>query len=495
MQRVAILGFRHEAMIACPFLTDPSTSNIWRGAEILDQNLTTLTGLTDRLAKEPDVEVVPLLMVRTLPGGAFARGFYDAIKGESLDLLHRHGPFDGIVVANHGAAEVDGLGVHGDTDYVVSIRAAVGPDVPVAIPFDMHGQVTPELLGALTVMSCLRTAPHRDNYETSWRAADQLVRAMRTGLRPRKAAVNVPIFVPGEKAMTAFEPARSLFGTLPGYDARPGVVEAHLFIGFGWNDLPWCGMKAVVLTEHSEELARDLALEIAERAWAQRHRFGLGMETAGIRDGLQRARDAAAGPVLLSDSGDNTTAGAGGDLTFVLQEALDLGLHDIVVAGIFSPEIVSACQAAGEGAELALEIGHHISAAPQPREVRAVVEVLGERVDVRRFQNLRGSDGAWVRLRIGGVVATFHAARVSFTGPGHLRAVGIDPLAHRIYVVKVGYLHPAQEDMAARHICLLSPGVADLDFLRLRYDRIARPSFPMDAAMEWSPAQGLFGPA
>ncbi|MFC0407728.1 M81 family metallopeptidase [Roseomonas elaeocarpi] len=495
MQRVAILGFRHEAMIACPFLTDPSTANIWRGAEILDQSLTTLTGLTDRFAREPDMEVVPLLMVRTLPGGAFARDFYDAIKQESLDLLRQHGPFDGIVVANHGAAEVEGLGVHGDTDYVVAIRAAVGPDVPIAIPFDMHGQVTPELLGALTVMSCLRTAPHRDNYETSWRAADQLVRVMRTGLRPRKMAVNIPIFVPGEKSMTSFEPARELFGMLPDYDARPGVVEAHLFVGFGWNDLPWCGMKAVVLTEESDEQARDLALEIAERTWAQRHRFGLGMETADIRDGLLRARDAAAGPVLLSDSGDNTTAGAGGDLCFVLEEALDLGLVDIVVAGIFAPEVVAACQAVGEGAALTLEIGRHISAAPQPRTVEAVVEALGDRVDVHRFQNLRGSDGAWARVRIGGVVATFHAARVSFTGPGHLEAVGIDPLAHKITVVKVGYLHPAQEDMAARHICLLSPGVADLDFLRLRYEHIARPSFPMDGAMEWTPSQGLFGPA
>ena len=495
MKRVAILGFRHEAMVACPFLTDPSTSNVWRGAEILAQDLTTLTGITDRLAEEPEVEAVPLLVVRTLPGGAFERGFYEAIKRESLDLLRRHGPFDGILVVNHGAAEVEGLGVHGDTDYVVAIRAAVGPDVPIAIPFDMHGQVTPALLDALTVLSCLRTAPHRDNYETSRRATDQLLRVMRTGIAPRKAAVNIPIFVPGEKAMTAYEPARGLFGMLPGYDARPGVVEAHLFVGFGWNDLPWCGMKAVVLTEEDEALARDLALEIAEKAWAQRHRFGLGMETADIREGLLRARGGAAGPVLLSDSGDNTTAGAGGDLTFVLQEALDLGMEDIVVAGIFAPDIVAACQAAGAGAEVALEIGRHISAEPRPRAVRATVEALGDRVDVRRFQNLRGSDGAWARVRIEGVVATFHAARVSFTGPGHMEAVGIDPGAHRTYVVKVGYLHPQQEDMAARHICLISPGVADLDFLRLTYTHIARPSFPMDGEMEWSAAQGLFGPA
>lgn len=491
-KRIAIVGFRHEAMVACPFLTDDSTTLIYYGADILALPLNTITGVTERIAQEPDMEVVPLIFVRTLPGGAFSKAMYDRIKGDTLRLLKEQGPFDAVMCMNHGAGEVDGYDVHADTDYICAVRALIGPDVPIAVPFDMHGQVTPDLLDALTVMSCLRTAPHRDNYETSLRATEQLIQVLRTGKRPKKAAVHIPIMAPGEKVMTDYEPAKSLFGMLYDYDKRPGVVEAHLFVGFGWNDRPWCGMKSVVLTWDDEQQALDLAEEIAAKVWDSRAKFDLYMETADVREGLIRARDDGRKAIFLSDSGDNVTAGGGGDLTFVLQEALDLGLTDTVVAGIYAPDIVAACTKAGVGATLDVTIGNHISARSQPRVVSMTVEAVGDRVDTSAYKNLRESNAAWVRVRIDGVIATFHAARVDFVGPGHHAAVGIDPSGHAIYVVKVGYAHPQQEDMLTRHICLISEGVADLDFLRLTYSRLNRPCYPMDGDMTWTPRQGVF---
>ncbi len=35
--------------------------------------------------------------------------------------------------------------------------------------------------------------------------------------------------------------------------------------------------------------------------------------------------------------------------------------------------------------------------------------------------------------------------------------MGISPTAHRLYVVKLGYLHPQLEDGAKRHIMLCCP--------------------------------------
>jgi microcystin degradation protein MlrC len=124
--------------------------------------------------------------------------------------------------------------------------------------------------------------------------------------------------------------------------------------------------------------------------------------------------------------------------------------------------------------------------------VQATVEALGDRVDTASFLNLRESNAPWVRVRIAGALATFHAARVDFVGPGHHAAVGIDPEGHAIYVVKVGYAHPQQEDMLTRHICLISEGVADLDFTRLPYRRIRRPCYPLERDMTWTPTQGVF---
>ncbi|UXT85216.1 M81 family metallopeptidase [Agrobacterium tumefaciens] len=485
-KRIAVLGLRHEAMLACPFLTDETTCVIWRGEEIRNAKLDVLSGVFDRIEREPDVEAVPLLFCRTLPGGPFTKELYEKIKFESLSLLSAHGPFHGLLVLNHGAAEVDGLDQHGDTDYVCAIRKLVGPDVPISIPFDHHAQITPELFAAIDAMACLRTAPHRDTYETSWRASEQLLSMVATGERPKKAAVNIPIYVPGEKCMTEYSPARELFSMLPDYDAMPGVGEAHIFVGFGWNDVPWGGMKAVVTHESSETEAVRLATEIAERIWSARDQFSLKMGTANVRDGLLRAATASDALIYLSDSGDNTTCGAGGDLTFVLQEAIELDMENIVVGGIFGPEIVESCRAAGKGASVTLEIGHHISGRSLPKTVTAIVLDLGDTLDVSAYPNLRGNDSPWVSVRIGQVIATFHAARVSFTGPGHFAAVNIDPKAFKIYVVKVGYLHPEQEDLASRHICLISEGLGALDFDLLEFKHIVRPAYPMDQRMNWS---------
>lgn len=491
-KRIAVLGFRHEAMIACPLLTDSTSITEVEGEAVRTSGYEPATAAVEEIERHRGFRAVPLNVARTLPGGSFERGWYEGFKARSLELLRENGPFDGVLAINHGAAEVEELERHGDTDYIVALREAVGPDIPISVPFDMHGQVTPELLDAITVLSCLRTAPHRDYAETSRRAARQLLQVISEGLRPARAAVNVPLLLPGEMAMTAYSPARELFASLSEYDSLPGVMEAHLFIGFGWNDRSWCGMKTVVVTKDDPALAAELACRLAREAWDRRRDFSLEMETATVREGLQRAAEEPRRPVYCSDSGDNTTAGAGGDLTFVLQEAVGLAMTDTVVGGIYAPEVVAAAQAAGTGATIRVEIGHHVTARPQPLTVEARVEALGDRLDMSGHPGLRSSQEPWCRLAIGGVTATFHAGRVGLTGLGHWQAMGIDPQAHHVYVVKLGYLHPQIEDIAARHICLISEGLADLDYTRLTYDQVPRPAYPLDPDMIFSPREGLF---
>ncbi len=494
-KRIGLIGYRLEAMLACPVLTDGSTTELVRGADILALKQPVVTGVVEAVAADADFELVPLMFGRMVPGGPLAPAFYDALKAESLQLLHDHGPFDGLVIANHGAGEVAGLGRHGDTDYILAIRQAVGPDVVIAVPFDHHGQVTEQLLAAIDTLSALRTAPHRDTHETSARATTQLMEIVRTGRKPYKAGVRIPIYVPGEKAMTTFSPARELFGMLPEYDAMTGGGEAHIFVGFGWNDVPWCGMQTIVTHFESAEKARDIALEIAEAIWQRRHDFRLQMQTATIAEGLAQAASMPGKRIYLADSGDNTTAGAGGDLTFVLQDALDMGLEDIVIGGIFDATVVQLCHAAGVGADVQLPIGAHVSARQQIRTVAARVVALGASYDMSAYSNAIGSSAPWATIAIEGVTASFHAARVSYTSPEHFAAAGISPDQHKVYVVKVGYLHPAQEDFASAYICLLSEGVSALDFTAIPYARIPSPAFPMDADMTWSSDSGIMAPA
>ena len=181
-------------------------------------------------------------------------------------------------------------------------------------------------------------------------------------------------------------------------------------IGFAWNDRPWSGMTALATASDSADTALKWALALARRAWDRRGDFGLEMETADIQPGIARAIAADDGPVYLSDSGDNTTAGAPGDLTIVLQAALDApGIADALVLGILAPGTVRRAQEAGVGASIEVELGaEHISLVAPKRRAAAIVEAFDDALRLEGFQPYGLSQGGWARLRFGAVVATFH---------------------------------------------------------------------------------------
>jgi microcystin degradation protein MlrC len=338
--RIAILGLSVECLIGSPLKTEQADMQIYRGQEIVDGDLWMVRGVLQRLSEENSATPVPLMWATALPGGALTADNYAAIRQETADLLGQNGPFDGVIIVNHGALEVDGIATHPDTDFLEAVRDAVGPEVPLAVSLDLHGHMSPRFVEIATVISALRTAPHRDDREAGYRAADQLLRVLRAGITPRTAAVRIPILIAGEAAVTTAEPGASLYASLASYDARPGIMEANILVGFAFNDVPWGGMTAIVTSDGDADLAQACAQELASEIWQRRHDFVLRMETAGVTEGLEWAAASAEGPVFVSDSGDNTTAGAPGDLTLVLQAMLDLpNPPKAVVAGITAPKL------------------------------------------------------------------------------------------------------------------------------------------------------------
>jgi microcystin degradation protein MlrC len=493
--RIAIVGLSIEIMLSSPVITDWDAVQHYSSRDIEKGDVWMIRGMLERLEAEPGTTAVPLYWATALPGGAMTADAYARIKRKTLALLSEQGPFDGVLVANHGALEVSDLGMDADTDFVCAIRACVGPYVPIGVSLDLHGDMTPQFLQAATVFSVLRTAPHRDDSQTGYRAADQLVKVLRAGLKPSKAAVRIPMLIPGEIAVTGLPPADELYGDLQAHDGQGGLMETNILVGFAWNDCPWTAVTALAVSEGDPAVARRAALDLGERIWARRQDFKLRMETAEIADGLRRAIECREQPVYVSDSGDNTTAGAAGDLTLVLQAALQYPVPgDLVIAGITAPKTVARLIAAGIGSEVEIELGsEHVSRPKTAMRVTAKVEACGKTLELGGFQPYRSVESAWASVRIGGIIATFHARPIGITTPHHFVAMGIDPRTHKAYVVKLGYLHPQLEDIRARHILLLSDGTSQLDMTRLSWRSLPRPTHPLDTDIEWTAAGALYG--
>ena len=74
----------------------------------------------------------------------------------------------------------------------------------------------------------------------------------------------------------------------------------------------------------------------------------------------------------------------------------------------------------------------------------------------------------------------------SFTSPSDFEEVGIDPLEHKIVVVKLGYLFQGLRDIAPQAIMALTPGFANQVIENLPYKNVKRPVYPLDREMAWT---------
>lgn len=461
--RIAYLGIRHESNTFAPAPTTYVHFQILRDAAALAQRL----GGEQHLA---DADVHAVYLANATPGGVVTRDAYARLKDECLTVLRAALPVDGVLLDLHGAMEVQGMGKP-EPDLAAAVREIVGDAVPISVSLDLHGNLTQALLDQVNCITAFRTAPHRDYPDTVGRALKHLLRCVRDGLRPQMALIPVPLLIPGEYAMTTTEPARSLYAAIEAMVQQPGILDVSFMVGYAWADRLHSTASVLVVAERNRALALRTANTYARQIWAQRHAFVFPGETAGIEQAVQLAMASDIRPVFVSDSGDNVTAGAAGDMTLVLEALLAQGATQALVAGIEDADAYGVCAAAGVGARVALQLGNKLGLPGTPLALTARVE----RVDASIGQAVIAVDGA------GGVRVIITTTRHVFNTVAEIaRVSGVDPMQQQIVVVKLGYLMPDLYDHAPRSILALSPGLTDLDMRRFGFRQVARPIYPLD---------------
>ena len=51
-------------------------------------------------------------------------------------------------------------------DFIAAVRNVVGPDIPIAASYDLHGNISQRIVDNLDIFSTYRTAPHIDVPDT-----------------------------------------------------------------------------------------------------------------------------------------------------------------------------------------------------------------------------------------------------------------------------------------------------------------------------------------
>ena len=385
-------------------------------------------------------------------------------------------PLDGVYLDMHGAMNVQGMD-DAEGDLISAVRELVGRDCPIAASYDLHGNVSRRIMSQLDIISGYRTAPHIDTLETRARTVSLLLRCLRSPARPHKAFVPIPVGLPGEKTSTEWQPGKDIYAAIPGEIDGERVWDATIQVGYVWADEP--RMTACAIAIGSDASANiEAANRLAQRFWDRRAEFQFGVEALSIDDCIRRALAVDAGTVLISDSGDNLTAGGPGDVTAFLERALDIQPPDLVYAGISDEAAVQTCLEAGAGSEVSLELGGKLdNRNSQPLPVRGEVEFI--KAD---------PDNPKVVLRLGGIRVLLSARRTSFQRRQQFLDLGIIPERHAIIAVKIGYLVPELKAMATGGSFLrFRPARSTKISSLFPFNASSGPAIPFDPDMRWTP--------
>lgn len=477
--RIGIAGISIESSTFSPHVSGDEAFTIRTGADLLGYYPFLDEGRELREA----ATWVPLYHGRSLPGGAVDPATYRRMRDAIVEAIRREGPFDGFFFDIHGAMSVRGM-QDAEGDLADAVREALGSDTLISTSMDLHGNVSEVLRDQVDLLTCYRMAPHEDWLNTKERAVWNLLARLRgehgadpVRRRPLKAWVPVPVLLPGEKTSTRLEPAQSIYAELPLIEAMEGVVDASVWIGYAWADEPRCQAYVVVMGDDGPLITRE-AERIARMFWDAREEFVFVAPTASLDGALTKALAPDADrPYLISDSGDNPTAGGAGDVTWTLGELLARPeLTDrsrtTLVASIFDADAVAAAVASGVGSTVTLIAGARVDAGP-----RGPLTITGEVFSITHGDPDAGTQ---VVIAVGGVHAIITERRKPFHHLDDFRMLGLDPEAADLVVVKIGYLEPELYELAADWTLALTPGGVDQDLLRLGHHHLQPGVFPFD---------------
>ena len=476
--KVAIAGLAIESSTFSPALTHEEAFRAKTGDTIFNY----YPFLAQNTDMRKRANWIPILKGHALPGGRVTHEAYERLVTKTLDTLNKYKPYDGLFFDIHGAMSVEGL-EDAEGDFIERIRKVIGTQTLISTSMDLHGNVSQKLARHTDLITCYRMAPHEDALESKERAVENLLIRLENGKgKPAfKAWIPIPILLPGEKTSTRVEPGKSLYEKVGPAAAQEGIIDAAIWIGYAWADEPR-NHAVVMVTGDDQLVTKKTAEHLALSFWEKRNEFEFVAPTATFEKSLSYALTSKKNPYIISDMGDNPTAGGAGDVTWTLRQILDhpqlksIDGPELIYASIPGPKLIEQANSVDIGGKVSAYVGAKIDHryAP-PIKLEGTLEAL-----------IHGDIHAETEavVKVGSVKVIVTKKRKPYHYEKDFTRLGLDPKNSEILVVKIGYLVPELYDMRGDWIMALTPGGVDQNLERLNYKRIKRPMYPLDKEMK-----------
>jgi microcystin degradation protein MlrC len=469
--------FSHETCTFCPRPTGVAEWEFYgppeRGEAILESS-PYVRGFVHQIREYGGVEIIGLLSPGNAVGGSSGSWItteaFDKYTGGIVKDLEEQGPFDGVFLALHGAMAVTGVD-RPEAEIARRVREVVG-DVPIVATFDLHGNEDEQFLTVADGAFTVKRYPHYDARLQGERAARYLLRVIRGTYHPTKATRKPGIITPSVFQGTGVSPARDIMERARRWECREPEAFVSVFFGFAYADVPDVGATVNVMTNGDQELADEIADDMAEYIWRVREEFA-GRKLPKTGDGVALAIAAAkAGdtPVVIADHADRT-----GNSTHILQALIDQGAANFCIATISDKKAVDfIASEVGEGEITTVHVGGYADEfAGKPVSIEGTVDYLGNYAHFDTIAVLRFGENN--RVIITPQLHQVTTRGIFDTLDIPLAECGIISLKSRVHFWRGFH----ETGLAGAIIEIDAPGLGPADLTTLEYENVPKNLYPI----------------
>lgn len=436
-------------------------------------------GFFDAIEKygKGEFKAVPIIAAWAWSGGPIERDVYEQFKADALEGLKEVEDLAGIYCSLHGAMGVENLR-DPESDLLRAIREIVGDDMPIGVSYDLHACVTEENIQLATFLTGYHTNPHRDHKSIGRKTTRILMDTARGKVKPTMAFRKMRLLKGGGWGIDLLQPLRGILRRMKRMEKMKGVLAVTNFWVHLWIDDEELGWSVVTVTDANQDLADELAEELAEANWAVRDRKHPQPKspTEAIDIILKSKLRRMVGTTVICDVSDVVGAGAPGANTNILKELLDRAPELTTYIPVRDPEVANEIFPANIGDELTINVGGRIDPQFNPQ-----LEFTGKVIFSEESQ--WGNTTILVHKGIHLILS-----ELAFAGyfPRDFRSLKLNLWKADILIVK--NLFPFRIKFARynrKTLNVVSSGTTNIDVFQLPYTKIPRPIYPLDKIDDW----------
>ena len=382
-------------------MQDFELQGIWLGVDVVTQSQgmnIEVAGSLERL-RTHGFEAVPLMRAWAMSGGVFLDAELAKMKNLLKQEIATAGAVDGLILNLHGAL-INESDDHTDAQITEFAREILGPDVPIVVTHDLHGNPSRRIVAASNALIGFRTYPHIDQGDTGRRAADLMNQLLTNNRDLGTTLKKLNMIIPAETMGTSDQPLlqiRELADSL----IDDEILDISLFPVQPWIDVTEVGFGITVVHSGNVERANECA-EIVRRAlWEIHKEFQATLYS--VDDAIDSAIKGYQGKMqVIAQSSDAPTGGSTGDDSRVVAALVNYGSDIPSACTVVDAPAVDKAYAQSIGDEISLSLGFTIDPRwGNPVAVQAKLINKGEAPVVLTGPAMTGqvvSIGRWVVL-------------------------------------------------------------------------------------------------